>query len=123
RLHARLSALAFQALDEGRLLAALVRAGTAMEVELDVDAGAQDVLAHVARRVGLLERLGQDAIALVEFAANVDVADLRPDAVAGDDARLDELMRILLHDEPVLVRPRLAFVGVHAEIARRAVLG
>ena len=47
-----------------------------MDVDVDVDAGTEDVLAHVARGVGLLEGLLQDLDAFVELAPDVDVGRL-----------------------------------------------
>ena len=56
RLQPRLALLALQALDEGRLLAADVGPGTAMQVELEVIARAAGVLAEQAGIVGLVDR-------------------------------------------------------------------
>ena len=53
RLDARLRALAFERLDERGLFARFVGAGAAVDVDVAVEAGAEDVLAEVALRVGL----------------------------------------------------------------------
>ena len=62
-------------------------------------------------------------LGLVELAAHVDVAGLAVDGVGRNDAALDELMGIVLHEEAVLVSPRLPLVRVDAEVARLVVLG
>ena len=120
RLDARLAALAFDRLDQAGLLAADVRAGAAMDGDVEGEAGAQDVLAEEPLRVRLFDGAIQDASAVVELAADVDVRRLAPDRVRGEDHPLDELVRIVLHQEPVLEGPRLGLVRVAEEVDRLA---
>ena len=49
---------------------------------------------------------------------DVDVAAIAPGRVPGDRERLDHRERILLHDDAVLERSRLGFVGVADEVVR-----
>src|SRR5690606_5680476 len=55
RLQPRLPLLALETLDEGRLLAADIGAGAAMEIEVEVPAAAAGVLAYQARFIGLID--------------------------------------------------------------------
>ena len=55
-----------------------------------------------------------------ELAADVDEAELGADGVAGDGHALDQQVRVVLHDLPVLERARLALVGVADQVDRLA---
>ncbi len=50
------------------------------------------------------------------LAANVDVALVRSHGERGDDDPLDELVRILLEDNPIFEAARLGFVRVAEEV-------
>lgn len=58
---------------------------------------------------------------VVELAADVDVGGAGAHGAAGDQATLDEFVRVVAHDLAVLARARLALVGVDDQIARPAV--
>ena len=116
RLIPRLAGLALERLDERHLLAADVRARAGVNVNLAVEAAAEDVLADEALRAGLFDGALDVLDALEQLTANVDVADLGLDRVAGDQAALDERVRVALHDEAVLERARLALVCVDAQV-------
>src|SRR5262249_14906580 len=60
RLDARLAALAFDRLDQARLLAADVGAGAAVDGEVEREGGAEDLLAEEPLRVRLRDRLVED---------------------------------------------------------------
>ncbi len=55
---------------------------------------------------------------VVVFAAYVDVAGVRAHGEGGDQGALDQLLRIVAHDVPVLAGAGLALVGVDDEVAR-----
>ena len=70
------------------------------------------------RLVGLLDGGLQDALHVEEFAAYVDVGDLRADRVAANRASLDQQVGIALHQQMVLERARFALVRVARDVAR-----
>ncbi len=118
RLHARNAAFAFDGIEQRGFFAALVGAGAGMRVEIEIETRSLDVLAQVAARIrfgdGAIHGLDQVAI----LAANIDVALVRIDGAAGDQNALDQLVRIVLHQQPVLASARLAFVGVDDDVLR-----
>ena len=78
RLEARLAGLALERLEQRRLLAADVGAGADEGVQVEVDAGAADVLAEQAGRVGFGERRLEARHRFAEeLAADVVVGDRR----------------------------------------------
>src|SRR5690606_34033557 len=113
---ARLRALAFERLDQRRLLAGLIRAGAAMDEHVAVEPGAEDVLAQVTGAIGLFDGRLERLLHMVELAADVDVRRLRADRVAADRAPLDQQVRVALHQHVILERSRLALVGVAADV-------
>ena len=117
RLQPRLALLAFEALQQRHLLAADVGAGAVMDVEVEVVA-VDVVLADELGLIGLVDR-GLQVLALAdEFAAHVDVARAAIHRAAGDQAALDQEMRIVPHDLAVLAGAGLGLVGVDHEIMR-----
>src|SRR5205807_9633908 len=102
RLVARLRALAFERLEERGLLARFVCAGAAMDVDVAVEPGAEDVLAQQSARVRLVYGAFENLLHMEEFASYIDVGDFRSDGVAADGAPLDEEVRIALHQQVVL---------------------
>ena len=119
RLDARLRALAFERLDQRRLFARFVGAGAAVNDDVAVEAGAHDVLADVALRVGLGELGLHHLLHVVELAADVDVGDLRADRPAADQAALEQQVRVALHQHVILERAGLALVGVAGDVLRQ----
>ena len=77
RLEARLRALALERVEQRRLLAGLVGAGAAVQVDLAVPAAAEDVRADVAGGARVVDGLLQHREQVVELAADVDVGHLR----------------------------------------------
>ena len=111
RLRPHLAALAFQALEQRRLLAADVRPGA--NEELDGEALQQ---AHRAGGGdGSLEGLGGERI----FRAQVHDAGVRPRRPGGDEHPLDQAEWVALHDEPVGEGAGVALVGVHHDVLLR----
>ena len=84
RLVARLGALAFQRLEERRLLARLVRAGAPVHVHVAIKARPEDVPAEEPARIRLVDRALEDVLHVQELAADVDVGDPRANRVTAD---------------------------------------
>ena len=118
RLQARLTATAFERVEQRRLFAADVRAGAGVHVDFDFVVFAERVLAQVALGLRLFDGAPQPLLAQVQLVAHVDVTGVRADRVAADDAALDQRVRIHLHDGAILERAGLAFVGVDHEVVR-----
>jgi hypothetical protein len=122
RLQAGLSGLAFERLDERRLLAADVGAHAAVDVDVKVVAGAAGVLADEAGLVRLLDGALEDGGLVEELAADVDVGGGGVHGAASNEAALDELVGVLAHNLTVLAGAGLALVGVDDEVAGLVVL-
>ena len=123
RLHARIGALAFERLHQGRLLAADVRASTGVHDQVGREVRAQDVLAQVAAGVRLVDRRLYVVDVVVVLAADVEVARLDRHRVARERDPLDHQVRVVLEDLPVLERARLGLVAVAAQVARLLIDG
>ena len=113
--------LALEALDERRLLAHDVGAGTPRQRDVDAEVGAEDVLADQAVGVGVVQGLGDALLGQRHLAPHVEEGLRGVDGVAGEDDALDELVRIELHEQPVLVGAGLALVAVDDDVAREHV--
>src|SRR6185312_2240630 len=122
RLQARLALLALEALEQRRLLAADIGAGAAMEIELEIIARAAGVLADEPRGISLIDRRLEDLRLVHELAADIDVAVMDAHADAGEEAALDELVRIVPDDVAVLAGAGLGLVGIDHEIGRLGAL-
>ena len=124
RLVARLAALALDRLEERRLLAADVGAGAAPELDVEGEAGAEDVGAEEAgarARASIAWAIA--GLGLGVLAADVEVALGRAGREGGDRHRLDDRERIALEQDAVLERAGLGFVGVADEVVRLGRLG
>jgi hypothetical protein len=116
RFVAGLRPLALERLEQGGLFSGLVGAGAAVHVDVAVETGPQHVPAEKSPRVGVVNRPLENVLDVQELTADVDVGDRRADGVAADRAPLDQEMRIALHQQMILERPRLAFVGVAGDV-------
>src|SRR6185436_12700748 len=116
RLVARLRALALERLEQRGLLPRFVRTGAPMEVDIAIKARTKHVPAEEATLVRLVDGVLEDVLDVEELAADVDVGDLGPDGVTRNRASLDQQMRVAFHQEVILERPRLAFVGIAGEV-------
>ena len=119
RLDPRPGPLAFEAFDQPGLFAADIGRRAAMHVNIERKVAAADVLAQVARRRSTRRSPPASARA---------TADIR----SGDRCRpswpgwrrqlrmiaFDHLVRIVLHQDAVVERARLALVGVDAHVDR-----
>ena len=88
-------------------------------VDVEIEIVAVDVvLAEQFGVVGLIDRRLQPLPLANELAAHVDVAGAAIHRAAGDQAALDQKMRIVPHDLAVLAGAGLGLVGVDDEVMR-----
>src|SRR6202047_2985588 len=109
--------LALEALEQGRLLAADIGAGAVVEHQVEIEA-MDVVLADELGLTGLVDRRLQVLALAHEFAADIDVAGVRRHGGAGDQATLDQEMRIVPHDLAVLAGAGLGWGGSDDEVER-----
>ena len=120
RLQTRLALLAFEAFEQRGLLAADIGAGAVMDHEVERKT-VNVVLADETSLIGLVHR-GLQTFALTdELAADIDVAVVRIHGERGDQAALDQEMRVVPHDLAILAGAGFGLVGVDHEIMRPAV--
>ena len=123
RLGAHLAAAALEALEHRGLLAADVGAGADADVQVEGEAGAEDVLAEVAVGVRRLDRAPQGGDGVGVLGADVDVALARADGVGRDGHALDERERVALDEHPVGEGAGVALVevaGDELQVGRRS---
>jgi hypothetical protein len=118
RLVARLGTLALERFEQRGLFARFVGAGAAVDVHLAVEARAEDVPAEEPARVRLVDRPLEHLLHMEELAADVDVRHPGADGITRNRAAFDEQVRIALHDQVVLERAGLAFIGVAGDVLR-----
>src|SRR5205823_8828119 len=97
--------------------------GARAVMNINVERPAVDiVLADKLRRIGLGDRGFQAPALQYKFAANINITDVRLHREASEETALDQKLRIVAHDLPVLAGAGLRFVGVDDEIggARRS---
>ena len=114
RLDPRPAALAFEALDQSGLLAADVRPGAPVNIDLEVESTPVNILAEVTGLASLGNRLFEDSIAVDVLEPDVDVSRGRLGREAGDQNAFEKLVGVQLHQQPVVERRRLGLVGVDA---------
>ena len=123
RLEPGHAAIPLETLDQRRLFAHDVGTRSPVQNHIDREVRAEDVLADVAGGIRLVERRRHAFLGQRHLAADVEEAARQTGRVAGDQGALDQLVRVALHQQAVLVRARLALVAVDHEVARPAVLG
>jgi hypothetical protein len=89
-----------------------------MQVDLAIEARAENVLAEESRLPRILDRLLHRREQVIELPANVDVGGFRSDCVAADQATLHEQVGIAFHQQVILEGARLALVGVADDVFR-----
>ena len=101
RLQPRHALFAFEAFEQRCFLAADI--GTRTVVQDDIAIPPMDIVpADQLRGIGLIDGSLETLALAHEFAANVNVAGTRTHRETGDQATLDEMLRIVPHDVPVL---------------------
>ena len=112
RLDARVAALPFERLHQRRFLAAFICARAGVSQQIKVKTGAQNVFAQVAGGISFGDGGVHNVQHVAVFAANVDEALMRVDGATGNDHAFNQLVRVHLHQRPVLAGARLAFIRV-----------
>jgi len=121
RLAARLAPAALQRADHGRLLAADVGSGAAMDAHIEAVPSAQNVTAKKPAPVRIRNRLIPTLESFKELAADVHKCAPRADGVGRNDRAFDDLVGILFHQFSVLKGPRFPLVRVHTQVLDRRV--
>ncbi len=121
RLHARMTAIAFQAGEQRRLFATLVGTSAAMYHNLQLLAAAKDVLPRIALGFGLFNGLNQTCIGKIVLAADVDEGRFGLNGMGTEDDAFDQLMGVVLHDDAVFEGAGLRLVRVDHQIARKRI--
>ena len=99
--------------DQRAFLAADVGAGAHLDADVEVEVPeAHDLVAEQAGGTALLEHVLEQRAQIGVFAAQVEDAFLGADGAGGDGHALDQQVRPLGEQHPVLERAGLAFVGV-----------
>ncbi len=117
RLQTRLALLAFEAFEQRGFLAADIRAGAVVDIEIEIPA-MDIVLADQLGVIRLLDGGFHPAQLELVFTADIDVASVRLHGERRDQAALDQGLGIIAHDLPVLTGARFGFVCVHDQIVR-----
>ena len=116
RLELGLAPASLDGFEHRRLLAADVGARPHVHVDVEIEAGAENVTAQVSFAIGFGQGRFQPFDAENVFSTDVKVGYLGADGVGSERHAFQHHMRVALHDHPVLEGARLAFVGVAAEI-------
>src|SRR5882672_8596084 len=115
QLEPRHALFALKAFQQRGLLAADVGAGPMVDEEVEVEA-VDVVLADQFGFVSLIDRRLQPLTFTDELAAHIDVTGVSAHCEAGDQAALDEKMRIVPHNVAILAGPGLGLIGVDHKI-------
>src|SRR5690606_5887434 len=99
-----------------RLLAADIGTRAVVDDDLEIPA-VLVVLADEFGLVGLVDGALQRLALANELAAYINVCSLGPHRETGDQAALDQRMRVVAHDVAVLAGAGLRFVGIDDQIA------
>src|SRR5262249_32831915 len=84
RLDAWPGPLAFQALDQAGLFTAYIGAGATVQIDIEIEAFAEDILAQIASGIGFVDRFLQGAVSPAIFVAQINVGGPRAGGVAGE---------------------------------------
>ena len=112
RLHAGASGLSFDGADERRAFAADVCAAAGIEVELEVEALAEDVFPEESVIFGLPDGIQQERAEAGVFGAHINVAVGSAHDIAGDNQRLDQVERVVFDELAVFEGRGLSLVGI-----------
>ena len=113
------------ALDGGGQRAALAAdksARAAVDVHMEGELGAQDVVAQKAQLLGLSDGIAQALDGQRILGADVDIALARPAGARRDHHALDHAVGVTLHDASIHERARIALVAVADDVFLRLLL-
>src|SRR5579884_279364 len=122
RAEPRKPSVSLERIKEGAFLSTDVGAGSAVDDDLNVIAGTEDVLAEISARVGLRERGIQNLLDVQKLAAHVNEGEAASDGVSREGDAFQKLMGIPLHQLAVLECSRLTFVGIDDQVRRQDTL-
>ena len=124
RAWSRCAPAAFHGSDQGGFLATHESACPDADLDVEAEPGLGDGGAEEVVPLGLTDRAAQTLDSKGVFGADVDVAALGPDRVAGNGHPLEHPLRIALQHAAVHERPGVAFVGIaHHVLAGSGGLG
>ena len=106
------AAVSFDGAHQGGFLAADKGAGAHADFKIEVEIGAEDLVAQQAERLRLIQSGAQPLHGQRILRPHIDVALRGADGVAGDRHRLDDAVRIALQDASVHECAGIAFIGV-----------
>src|SRR5437867_9926106 len=89
-----------------------------MEDDVEIEAALEDVLAEQLGLVEFGDRGFERTERVAVFVTDVEERALRLDRVARKHHSFEHLMRVLLHQDAVVVRARLRLIGVDREVDR-----
>ena len=89
-----------------------------MQHNIQIETCAFDVLAQQTRCVTFFDRGIQSSITAAILVTKVEIGVVGFDRMAGNHDAFDQLMRILLHQDPIIESSRFAFIGVDTQINR-----
>ena len=112
RLEANLAALAFQAFEQGRFLAADVGTRANAQIDIERTATAGDIRAQPTRGAGAKDRFGKNPARQRILAAQIHIALRRPTGNTGNQHAFNQAIRIAFQDHAIRKRARIAFVGI-----------
>ena len=118
RFDARVPTLAFQRFHQRGLFAAFVCARPGMGQQVEIKARPENVLPQVPARISFGKCRVHDIQHVPVFAANINEAVMRMNGSSRDHHALDELVRVHLHQRPILAGARLGFIRVANHILR-----
>lgn len=121
-LDTRIGALAFEGFQQAGLLTANIGAGTLMDIDVEVEAGAEDVFAEKTFGAGFFDGVPDDLGRFGKFAADIDIGEVNIRGKGGDGEAFDELVRVLVEDVAVLECTRLGFVSIDDDVVVFAVV-
>ncbi len=116
RFQCRLAALTFHRVDQSSLLTADESAGTVAELDVEVEAAAEDVLAKQTVLAGLVDSDLKTLDSQRVLGTDVDQTLAGADSVAADGHSLDDAVGVALKDRTVHKCTRVALVGVADDV-------
>ena len=110
-LAGRLAAVSLGGVDQSGFLAADKSAGTEADLNIEIKAAAENILAQQAQHPSLVNCRLQAPDRHGIFGTDIDKAVMSADCVAGNRHRLNDRVRVILHDRAIHESTRVAFVG------------
>src|SRR5262249_22970361 len=117
RLDARVSALAFQRLDQTCLFTTDIGPCTTVQEDIEVHVCPQNVLPQISSRVRLINRGLQPLCPQKKLAAQIDKSEMGSHGVTTDDQPFEYLMRVFFDEHAIFEGAWFRLVTVANEIA------